>query len=290
MYRTRRPFIVGLTVLTIVSIVGLMVAPAHAAVGPNPPGSSQPQDPGIDPGGLVAPTPWYEFDEAIPTVVEGQPGDTNTITFDLVASHPSPYDQYFQVSTTDHPIHASTPGVDFVEIYWQTVVLPAGELILEIEVEIIGDLLPESDEAVGVAIYQNGYFLDDTFGMILDDDPHVAYALSHARVAEGGPRGLTNLNFGLTASEPLDYDVTFFVTTQPGTATSGVDYVAMSMEPVVLPAGQTSILIPVRVIGDTLVEDDETLTLQVYRLDAANTWHLLQATGTIFDDDVLRRF
>jgi hypothetical protein len=62
------------------------------------------------------------------------------------------------------------------------------------------------------------------------------------------------------------------------------------MEPVVLPAGQTSILIPVRVIGDTLVEDDETLTLQVYRLDAANTWHLLQATGTIFDDDVLRRF
>lgn len=174
MYRTRRrPFIVILTILTIVSIVGLIVTPAGAVVGPNPPGST---------ASGVEPDLGYEI----------------------------------------------------------TLVRPP------------------------------------------------TYALADAEVYEGGLRGLTFLTFDITASEALDHDVTFLALTQPGSASAADDYVSLSYTPVVLKAGETSAEVRVQILGDTVVEDDETLNLQLYRLDATNTWHLYQATGTILDDDVRR--
>jgi hypothetical protein len=289
MHPSRRATIVVLAILTTISVVGLLVTPASAAVGPNPPGSTAP---GNEPDLGYNPPPRYNpsYELFGSSVEEGDPGDTNVLTFEFVSSHPIDHDVVFQAEVFyGSSATTATPGVDFVPGLWD-VTIHAGETSSSFGIEIIGDLVPEADEQIHVLVYKQGNNVAtaDAIGTILDDDPHVSYSLADAQVYEGGLRGLTYLTFVLTASEALDYDVTFYATTQSGTALPGEDYVALSYKPVVLAAGQTSLSVQVQVIGDTVVEDDETLTLQLYRLDLENTWHVIQATGTILDDDLKR--
>jgi hypothetical protein len=285
MYRTRRSFIVVLTILTTVSIVGLIVTPAGAGVGPNPPGASVPgSKPDLVYG--TPPVPAFHFVED-PAVIEGDLGDVAILTFELVSTHPVVYDTVFQALTYPEP-HAATPWVDYIPKN-ELITIPAGGTTAYFEVEVLGDHLPEKNESVRVHAYLQGRNVvgPQAYGWIIDDDPDVAYSLADAQQYEGDRGTYATLSFELTASEPLGHDVTFLAHTQTGSATSD-DFVALTYAPVVLPAGATSVAVTVQIRGDLVVENNETLTLQLYRLDPANTWHLLQATGTILDDDTPR--
>lgn len=104
----------------------------------------------------------------------------------------------------------------------------------------------------------------------------------NASVQEGNT-GTSARAIAVTLSDVGTADVTVSWATAAGTATAGMDFVSASGT-LSFPAGVTSAVISVPVIGDTLVESNETLTLELS--DAVNAdLPDTSATVTILDDD-----
>jgi predicted extracellular nuclease len=101
-----------------------------------------------------------------------------------------------------------------------------------------------------------------------------------------GDAGTTTFNFTVSLTTAAAVDVTFDAATADGTATTADnDYVALPPTPFTIPAGQTSVTVPVTVNGDTAVEPDETFTLTVTNVVGAPVVDG-SGTGTILNDDV----
>jgi hypothetical protein len=86
--------------------------------------------------------------------------------------------------------------------------------------------------------------------------------------------------------EPLKQDISFDYRTLDGTATAGLDYVATQGH-IDMHVGQDHIAIPVTILGDKLVEGDETFQLEVSNAVGFSLPVKLIAVHTIVDNDVL---
>lgn len=111
-------------------------------------------------------------------------------------------------------------------------------------------------------------------------------SISDAMVPEGDSfNGVAS--FTVSLSSATSADVTVSYENQSGTALSGVDFIATSGV-LTIPAGQTSAVVSVTVLGDVLVEPSETFTL-VFSNPSGATFNgggsSLQATGTVVDND-----
>ena len=116
--------------------------------------------------------------------------------------------------------------------------------------------------------------------------PPVLPTLSMANVStpEGnaGPKVAT---FTATLSKALPTPVRFDVFTTPGTAIPGTDSASNAAMDVEIPAGQTTASFPVTINGDTTVEDNETLAVNLANVIGARA-EPGQATGRIVNDDL----
>ena len=111
-----------------------------------------------------------------------------------------------------------------------------------------------------------------------------AVSIADARVVEGNS-GTTNATFAVTLSEATASPVTVNYATANGSATAGTDYVAGSGT-VTFAAGEVSKTVGVGVLGDSVVESDETFTVALSSPSGA-TLSRSVATGTIANDDVV---
>ena len=111
-------------------------------------------------------------------------------------------------------------------------------------------------------------------------------SISDAMVTEGNS-GTTLLTYTVTASAAAGAGgITFDIATAgTGTATAGVDFVAQSLTSQTIPAGQTTYTFSVVVNGDTVVEPNETVFVNVTNVTGA-TLTDGQGIGTIVNDDV----
>ncbi|MGV6808843.1 MAG: Calx-beta domain-containing protein [bacterium] len=94
-------------------------------------------------------------------------------------------------------------------------------------------------------------------------------------------------HFQLEISKALTVDATVDYYTVDGTAIAGEDYIATSGT-VTIPAGETTVLIGVEIIGDNIVENNETFSLVVHNPingEFANGVAELRAEHTIVNDD-----
>lgn len=90
-------------------------------------------------------------------------------------------------------------------------------------------------------------------------------------------------------SSPLTQPISFYYQTIDGTATSGEDYISTSGK-IDLEIGQQSIAIPIVVLGDKVVEIDETFGLEISQpvgFSLPNNMLTLVAIHTITDNDKL---
>ena len=109
-----------------------------------------------------------------------------------------------------------------------------------------------------------------------------ALSVSDTSVNEGNG-GTTNAVFTVTLSAPSVQTVTVNYATASGSATAGVDFTP-AIGTLTFPAGTTSRFLSVPVIGDTLVEGNETFTVTLSGpVDAVLARP--QGVGTIIDDD-----
>ncbi len=152
-------------------------------------------------------------------------------------------------------------------------------------VQVNGDVLDENDETflVNLSNAVNANLVrGQGIGTILDDDEPFT-TISDITVQEGDS-GRTDATFTVTLSSAGEQEIQVDYATADGTALADADYVSSSGT-LVFPAGVTSQTIKVPVLGDTIVEADETFQLQLSHPINA-TLNTLQATATILDNDL----
>ena len=139
---------------------------------------------------------------------------------------------------------------------------------------IAGDLIAEPTEAFTGTITLNNIngqnVVIDTStatGTILDNDI-ITINLAGFTVTE--TEGTQLKNFVVSINHPAQYDIVLNFSTANGTALADNDYNALIDTVVTIPAGVTSINIPVSILGDLIVEPQEAFTGSITLTNANN--------------------
>jgi CSLREA domain-containing protein len=224
------------------------------------------------------PTPQLTITDA--NVVEGSSG-TAPATFTVSLSNASA--STIAVNWTAISGSASA-GSDFITASGSLTFLP-GETSKPVTVLVNGDTSDEPDETFFVQLSSpSNATIAKAQGTatIADDDGMPSLVIGDATLAEDD-YGSHDLVFTVTLAGATAQTVTVGYATADGTATAGGDYAATSGTLTFFP-GTTTQQVRVPVIGDTSVEPDETLFVNLSGATNA-TISDNQATGTITNDD-----
>ncbi|QEL17641.1 Calx-beta domain-containing protein [Limnoglobus roseus] len=213
------------------------------------------------------------------TAAEGNGGTAASFTVTLSAA--STRTVTVNYATADG---TATAGSDYAAA-GGTVTFAPGETSKTITVAIVGDTTDEPDETFSVHLTgATNAAVATAVGTatLTDDDPPPAVSVGNTAAAEnaGLPPVMT---FTVTLSEASAKTVTVNYATADGTALAVVDYVPTSGTLTFLP-GETSRTVTVFLIGDTLIESDESFTLTLSGPSNA-TLGTATGTGTIVNDD-----
>jgi len=223
--------------------------------------------------------------------VEGNQGQT-AFNFPITLSVPAPAGGIRVLATTSDA--TATEATDYVALSEAEFVVAEGQTSATVTVQVIGDTLDEADETFTVTLMllgDGGAIFGDSLGIAtgtIQNDDSATTELSVATPADliEGNSGATAQEFTVSLGFALDEDVVFTATTADGTATAGADYTALSAAQFTIAAGQTSVIVPVQVLGDTVDEPNETYTLSIASSSPGVTLGTATATATILDDDL----
>jgi Ca2+-binding RTX toxin-like protein len=165
--------------------------------------------------------------------------------------------------TTSQATGTATPGLDYLLTSGSLTFNP-GQTTQAVIIPLIDNELAESPETFNLVLSNPvGATLgkSQATATITDNDvaPPPEIALADVQVVEAqSGTSVANVVVSLShaASSPIQIDYA----TSDGTATAPQDYLATSGTLTITP-GQTSAIIPVAVVGDTLIEADETFSL-----------------------------
>jgi chitinase len=213
-------------------------------------------------------------------------GEHNHFMFAVTLDKASSVPVTVQYRTVDG---GAAGGVDYAPATG-TVTFAPGTTSQMIHVDILGDSVAEADETFTVLLSSPvGATIADGSGTgtITNDDgagPVLpGLSVSDATRAEGNS-GTGMLDFTVSLSKAAAGPVTVQYGTANGTASAGSDYTAKSGT-LTFAAGETSKTVSVAVSGDTAVEANETLTLNLSGASGA-TIADGSGAGTITNDDV----
>lgn len=217
------------------------------------------------------------------TVAEGNTGTKSAqVTFTLAAAATG-------ATTIAYRTVAGTAaaGSDFIAATGN-LSIPAGSTTGTVSVSIVGDTVVEPDETFTVQVSSvNGTAVTNVAGTvtITNDDTAASgpvVTVGNASVTEGH-FGTPVMRFTLTLASAATQQTSVAYATSNGTAIAGEDYFA-AKGTAVFKAGEKSKTVDVRVVGDTRVEADETLTITLSN-PVGLTITTATATGTIVNDD-----
>lgn len=179
---------------------------------------------------------------------------------------------------------SATSGVDYTGAVG-SVTIPSGATTATVVIDPIADTIVEANETVVLTVAAgSGYTVGapaSATGTILNDDvPRATISVAPASVTEDSGNPLV---YTVTLDQPALSAVSVNVNAG-GTATSGVDYAAVS-SPLVIAAGDTTGTITVTPIADSTIEANETVILALAAGAGYTVGAPSSATGTIIDDD-----
>jgi chitinase len=212
---------------------------------------------------------------------EGHPVGGGTLTFTVTTSGCAAGTVQYQAQAGAAGLQPATAGVDFVvksgQLGWS-----AGEAgSKSVTVEIVGDWSVEPDEGVTVRLSMpDNLFIEDDIGRgtIKNDDFELDLLGPFCKHED-----CVACSLRVETNAPVPADVTVGFTTGSGTALSGLDFVATSGA-VTIPRGGTWAEIPLRILDDRVVEDDEWFTVTLVGTSAGRI-RTGMAVVTIMDDD-----
>jgi serralysin len=112
----------------------------------------------------------------------------------------------------------------------------------------------------------------------------ITVTLSNASLSEG-QSGTNLMLFTASLSAASTTGMTFRVDTVNGTATAGSDYIGITNGSLFFAAGETQKTIAVEILGDTLLEQNETFSVALSNLPSNVTVQPGGGIGTILNDD-----
>ncbi|MGZ5214176.1 MAG: Calx-beta domain-containing protein, partial [Actinomycetota bacterium] len=228
-------------------------------------------------------------DDALPvldvgdtTVLEGNVGDT-TASFDVTVTGATQLPVTVDISTADG---AATAGSDY-DAVTTTLAFAPGEGTKTVDVTVHGDTTFEQDETFMLrlsnptgATIGNGQGI----GSIANDDTAPSLVVADVSVPEGDA-GDIFATFTVTLGAPSALPVSLDAATSDDTATQPSDYGAVATSLTFAP-GETTTTVDVTIHGDTVVEPDETFSLQLSNAVGASIGQGV-GTATIVTDDVV---
>lgn len=221
-----------------------------------------------------------------------EPGTNGEFTVSLASGKTTlvPITVTYTVSGT------ATAGTDYTTLSG-TVTIPANSSGISFPVPVRNDTIAESAETVIVELntvtatmpFVKGVPDKDTVTILDDDTEQLVIEASDAIAGEPAENGQFTIRIVSGALATADITIDLEVT---GTATNGTDYVTIPAS-VVLPAGNSSITVPVTVIDDDIVEGNETVAVKLMNLTSAVLYsiggnNLDTVRITDEDDDNLR--
>jgi hypothetical protein len=217
------------------------------------------------------------------TQAEGDSGSSN-LSFTVTLNHNATDDVTVGYATANG---TATAGSDYTATSG-TLTIASGTSSGTINVPVIGDTSVEGNETFTLTLSNptNATLgtASQATGTILNDDAALPDAtIANASIIEGNS-GTSNLAFTVTLSSTAPGPVDVNYATSDGTATAGSDYTATSGT-LTIASGTSSGTISVPVIGDTVVEGDESFTLTLSNPANATLGTPATATGTITNDD-----
>jgi Ca2+-binding RTX toxin-like protein/Tol biopolymer transport system component len=180
---------------------------------------------------------------------------------------------------------SATPDVDFISSSG-LLTFGFGETTQTITVQVIGDGRVEADESFTLTLFDAvgaEIGTGSAQGVILNDDASIVSIAADAPAVLEGDDGVTPYSFTVTRSGDTSDVATAFYSVQSGTASSA-DFFAFPGV-VVFNPGETTQTITVQVIGDTVVEGDESFTVFLAAGEGV-TLGTDTAEGVILNDDV----
>jgi hypothetical protein len=233
----------------------------------------------LDVAAMLAVPPVPSITISNETVAEGDSGLTQVI-FTVTLSEVST-----DVITVDYSTRggSATAGIDYVSISG-TLTFNPGETTQTIAVDVYGDTDVELREDFFVDLTNpTNAIIDFPFGVgeiISEDVPEVT--IQDVSIIEGNS-GYKALYFTFVLSDQHSENVSIVYSTEDGSAKSGSDYQGVSGS-LVIPAGDVSGTVRINIIGDSIIEDNETFYLRLFAADQA----ILNddaALATIINDD-----
>jgi hypothetical protein len=213
------------------------------------------------------------------TLAEGDVG-TTIAAFTATLSHASAQTVTVDFSTSD----GSASSGDYVAVSG-TLTFAPGETAQPLNVEVIGDVVPEPDETffVNLASPVNATLLDGQGAGTISNDDLPALSIADVAVTEGAG-GTVGAIFNVILSAPSTQVVSVSFATMDVSATvADGDYVPASGSLVLAP-GTTSQTLTVTVNGDEDIESDEVFLVALSSPTNA-TIAAGQARGTIVSDE-----
>src|SRR6185312_1952276 len=159
-----------------------------------------------------------------------------------------------------------TADVDYRNTSGQLRWVPGTNFPQQILVPVRGDLTHEGDEDFQVQLTPHNASLSTptsapvVTGTIADNDPVPTISVADLAVLEGNA-GARIVNVTASLSNPTVSDVTAQFMTANGSARAYLDYVPVVGGRVTIPAGATSAVIPLQVIGDFAREPNEEFSV-----------------------------
>ncbi len=229
------------------------------------------------------------------SIDEGNSGQRQ-LSFSVTLSHPTVATTTINYQTVD--IGSATAGDDFVPVANGSITIAQGDTQGTIPITINGDTIDEPDETFEVtltAVSANAELnpsATTALGTIRNDDAvagsgDAQVSVRNVAAREGADGEQPVLVFDL-AVNPVDNlsDITLDYQTADDTATtSNNDYQPIPLSTLTILAGNNSAQIAVTINGDTDIENDETLKLELSNISSNASLTTPVAYGLIIDDD-----
>lgn len=259
-------------------------APTTDGLGTNR--DSQPDVGAFEFGGTLPPPPTLgELQIGNVAIAEGNTGSQDAVfTVNLSAASTQPVTVNFATANDGALAESDYTAVSGVLTF------APGETSQTIRVPIVGDQLVEADETFFVNLTDATNATITTaqgIGTITNDDTAPTTTLPELTIANvtlaEGNSDTTNAVFTVNLSAASSETVTVSYTTADDTALADSDYTATSGVLTFAP-GETSQTLSVAIVGDALVESDETFFINLADPNNA-TITMAQAIGSITNDD-----
>ncbi len=198
-------------------------------------------------------------------------GDAGVTTFTFTISSDLSSSKDLGVTVDTNSLLEAIGGTDYTSIVAQPAVIAAGTNSTTVTVEVIADQIVEIDETFTVdlsaALFDGAtdtsrVTISDGSGLgtIINDDT-AALSIDDLAQAEGDA-GVTTFTFTISSDLSSSKDLGVTVDTNSLLeAIGGTDYTSIVAQPAVIAAGTNSTTVTVEVIGDQIVEIDETFTV-----------------------------